>query len=276
MYFDDQELISISDKLRDGKDKVRSCCPDRDQVVQAALAVQAILLGDCDKDTIRSAAEQWEQQIDCAVGEPGGGNITVAFIRRLPEIRGILREELQAAVEGDPAAESTAEILASYPGFFAVTIYRLAHVLYQLRLPMIPRLMTEYAHSITGIDIHTGAQIGSSFFIDHGTGVVIGQTAVIGNRVKLYQGVTLGGLSTRGGQSLRQVKRHPTIEDDVTIYANATILGGETVIGKGSVIGANVFITDSVAPGTTVTTKDQQLRYRTRKPDSDGNGWQEK
>lgn len=148
-------------------------------------------------------------------------------------------------------------------------MYRLAHELFRLGVPMIPRMMTEYAHSLTGIDIHPGATIGKYFFIDHGTGIVIGETTTIGDNVKVYQGVTLGALSTRGGQQLRGKKRHPTIEDNVTIYAGASILGGNTVIGAGSVIGSNAFITSSIAPGTTVSIKTQELQYRSRTPDRD-------
>jgi serine O-acetyltransferase len=172
--------------------------------------------------------------------------------------------DLQAAYDGDPAAKDMAEIIFAYPGLFAITVYRLAHELYLLDVPMLPRIMTEYAHSITGIDIHPGATIGEYFFIDHGTGIVIGETTVIGNNVKVYQGVTLGALSTRGGQKLRGKRRHPTIENNVTIYAGASILGGETVVGEGCVIGSNAFITESVAPGTTVTIKNQELQYRAR------------
>lgn len=188
--------------------------------------------------------------------------VGLAFLREIPRIRAMLQTDLQAAFDGDPAAGSMAEILFAYPGMFAVFVYRLAHVLYTLQVPMLPRMMTEHAHSLTGIDIHPGATIGEYFFIDHGTGVVIGETTVIGNRVKLYQGVTLGALSTRGGQKLRGKRRHPTIEDDVTIYAGASVLGGDTVIGQGSVIGSNVFITKSVPPCTTVTIKSQELHLR--------------
>ena len=188
--------------------------------------------------------------------------VGLAFLREIPRVRAMLQTDLQAAFDGDPAAGSMAEILFAYPGMFAVFVYRLAHVLYTLEVPMLPRMMTEHAHSLTGIDIHPGATIGEYFFIDHGTGVVIGETTVIGNRVKLYQGVTLGALSTRGGQKLRGKRRHPTIEGDVTIYAGASVLGGETVIGQGSVIGSNVFITKSVPPCTTVTIKSQELHLR--------------
>ena len=190
--------------------------------------------------------------------------ICLAFFSRIPQIRALVQTDLQAAYDGDPAATDMAEIIFSYPGIFAITVYRLAHELHLLNVPMLPRIMTEYAHNLTGIDIHPGASIGKYFFIDHGTGIVIGETTVIGENVKIYQGVTLGALSTRGGQSLRGKRRHPTIEDDVTIYAGASILGGDTVIGKGSVIGSNVFITESVAPATSVINKKQELQFKTR------------
>ena len=184
------------------------------------------------------------------------------FLGRIPAVRDMVQTDLKAAYDGDPAATGMAEVIFSYPGLFAITVYRLAHELYVLKVPMIPRIMTEYAHSVTGIDIHPGATVGKYFFIDHGTGIVIGETTVIGENVKIYQGVTLGGLSTRGGQSLRGKRRHPTIEDNVTIYANASIFGGETVIGQGAVIGASAFITKSVPPCTTVSTKMQELQMR--------------
>ena len=190
--------------------------------------------------------------------------ICLAFFSRIPQIRALVQTDLQAAYDGDPAATDMAEIIFSYPGIFAITVYRLAHELHLLNVPMLPRIMTEYAHNLTGIDIHPGASIGKYFFIDHGTGIVIGETTVIGENVKIYQGVTLGALSTRGGQSLRGKRRHPTIEDDVTIYAGASILGGDTVIGKGAVIGSNVFITESVAPATSVINKKQELQFKTR------------
>lgn len=190
-------------------------------------------------------------------------DVCLEFFRQIPQIRAIVQTDLQAAYDGDPAATDMAEIIFSYPGLFAITVYRLAHVLHTLNVPMLPRIMTEHAHSVTGIDIHPGATIGKFFFIDHGTGIVIGETTVIGENVKIYQGVTLGALSTRGGQSLRGVQRHPTIENDVTIYAGASILGGETVIGAGSTIGSNVFITESIAPGTSVRNKKQELQFKT-------------
>ena len=188
----------------------------------------------------------------------------LAFFDQIPNVRALVQSDLEASYAGDPAATSMAEIIFSYPGLFAITVYRLAHVLYTLGVPMLPRMMTEHAHSVTGIDIHPGATIGRHFFIDHGTGIVIGETTVIGENVKIYQGVTLGALSTRGGQSLRGVRRHPTIEDNVTIYAGASVLGGETVIGQGSVIGSNAFITKSVAPCTTVSIKNQELQMKPR------------
>lgn len=186
---------------------------------------------------------------------------TVTFLKKIPDVRAMLETDLEAAFQGDPAAKYRDEIILSYPGMFAITVNRLAHELFLLEVPLIPRIMTEYAHSITGIDIHPGATIGKYFFIDHGTGVVVGETTIIGDRVKIYQGVTLGALSTRGGQKLRNVRRHPTIEDDVTIYSGASILGGETVVGKNSVIGSNVFITSSIPADTKVSMKDQDLRW---------------
>ena len=186
---------------------------------------------------------------------------TVTFLKKIPDVRAMLETDLEAAFQGDPAAKYRDEIILSYPGMFAITVNRLAHELFLLEVPLIPRIMTEYAHSITGIDIHPGATIGKYFFIDHGTGVVVGETTVIGDRVQIYQGVTLGALSTRGGQKLRDVRRHPTSEDDVTIYSGASILGGETVVGKNSVIGSNVFITSSIPADTKVSMKDQDLRW---------------
>ncbi len=191
--------------------------------------------------------------------------ISLQFFREIPRVRAVCQTDVEAFYDGDPAAYSTDEIIFCYPGLFAVTVYRLAHVLYALRVPMLPRMMTEHAHSVTGIDINPGATIGNYFFIDHGTGIVVGETTVIGDHVKVYQGVTLGALTTRGGQSLRGKKRHPTIEDNVTIYAGASILGGETVIGRDCVIGSNVFITHSIPASTTVSVKSQELQFKSRK-----------
>ena len=187
--------------------------------------------------------------------------LTLSFFEKIPKIREYIETDVQAAFEGDPAAYNKTEIIYCYPGLFAIFVNRIAHELHLLGVPMIPRIMTEHAHSRTGIDIHPGASIGKYFFIDHGTGIVVGETTIIGNRVKIYQGVTLGALSTRGGQSLKNKKRHPTIEDNVTIYSGASILGGETVVGKGAVIGGNAFITKSVPAGARVSIKNQELRY---------------
>jgi serine O-acetyltransferase len=178
---------------------------------------------------------------------------TLRLLGRLPDLRTLLSKDVLAAFQGDPAANSVEEVIFSYPSIEAITVHRLAHELYREGVPMLPRIMSEHAHSTSGIDIHPGASIGESFFIDHGTGVVIGETATIGSRVKIYQGVTLGALSLARGQAADQGgKRHPTIEDEVTIYAGATILGGKTVIGKGSIVGGNVWLTESVAPGSRI------------------------
>jgi serine O-acetyltransferase len=190
---------------------------------------------------------------------------TLDFLKKLPEIRMVLEHDVQAAFEGDPAAKGHHEIIFCYPGIEAISIYRLAHQLLLLGIPLIPRMMTEYAHSKTGIDIHPGARIGPRFFIDHGTGVVIGETCDIGVNVKLYQGVTLGALSfpkDSSGNIIRGKKRHPTLEDDVVVYANATILGGDTIVGKGTVIGSNVWLTQSVAPGNVVALEKPVLRMK--------------
>lgn len=187
--------------------------------------------------------------------------LTFAFMEKIPKIREHIDTDVQAAFDGDPAAYSIDEIIFSYPGLYAILVNRIAHELYLLDIPLIPRIMTEHAHSETGIDIHPGASIGKYFFIDHGTGIVIGETTVIGDHVKVYQGVTLGALSTKGGQALKNSKRHPTILDNVTIYSGASILGGETVIGKDVVVGGNAFITKSIPEGAKVTVKNQQLRY---------------
>lgn len=190
---------------------------------------------------------------------------TLDFLKKLPDIRMVLEHDVQAAFEGDPAAKGHHEIIFCYPGIEAISIYRLAHQLLLLGIPLIPRMMTEYAHSKTGIDIHPGARIGPRFFIDHGTGVVIGETCDIGVNVKLYQGVTLGALSfprDSSGNIIRGKKRHPTLEDDVVVYANATILGGDTIVGKGTVIGSNVWLTQSVAPGNVVALEKPLLRMK--------------
>ncbi|MCL2083333.1 MAG: serine acetyltransferase [Oscillospiraceae bacterium] len=203
-------------------------------------------------------------QIDeCSAMFERAGRLCREFLEKLPDLRDVLLCDVQAAYDGDPAAVSKHEVIFAYPGVFAVTVYRLAHELYLMKIPFIPRMMAEYAHSLTGIEIHPGAEIGRWFFIDHGTGIVIGETAKIGDHAKLYQGVTLGALSTRGGQKLRGKKRHPTLEDEVTVYSGATILGGETVIGKGCVIGGNAFITKPVSPNTKVAIRLPEHKFDT-------------
>ena len=187
-----------------------------------------------------------------------------AFMAELPHVQELLFKDVQAAFDGDPAAQSKQEIILAYPGLFAIFVYRIAHILYGHKVPLIPRLMTEYAHSKTGVDINAGATIGEYFFIDHATGVVIGETTTIGSHVKIYQGVTLGALSTRKGQQLAGVKRHPTIEDDVTIYSNASVLGGQTVVGKGAIIAGSAFVTESVPAYARVSLKNQEVVVRTR------------
>ena len=194
-----------------------------------------------------------------------GQALAVAFLQRIPDLRRLLATDVRAAYDGDPASKNLDEVILCYPGLEAVTVYRLAHELHLLSVPFIPRMMTEWAHKQTGIDIHPGAKIGPHFFIDHGTGVVVGETCEIGSYVKLYQGVTLGALSfptDADGKLIRNMKRHPTIEDRVVIYANATILGGKTIIGHDSVIGSSVWLTRSVEPNTTVTMETPRLRIR--------------
>lgn len=198
--------------------------------------------------------------------------ITLEFFKKIPLIREYTETDVQAAFDGDPAAFNRNEIILSYPGLYTITINRIAHELFKLSVPLIPRIMTEHAHSQTGIDIHPGATIGKYFFMDHGTGIVVGETTIIGDNVKVYQGVTIGALSTRGGQKLKGVKRHPTIEDNVTIYSGASVLGGETVIGRNSVIGSNAFITSSIAPETRVSIKNQELNYKTGKNKKEASG----
>lgn len=190
--------------------------------------------------------------------------LTRTFMERLPRIQEMLWKDVEAEYDGDPAANSKEEIIFCYPGIFAIFVYRIAHELYELQVPFIPRIMTEYAHGETGIDINPGAKIGEYFFIDHGTGIVIGETTVIGNHVKIYQGVTLGALSTQKGQGLSGVKRHPTIEDNVVIYANTTILGGETVIGQNSVVAGNTFVVTSIPRDTKVSAHIPELQYKNR------------
>lgn len=189
--------------------------------------------------------------------------LTARFMEAIPKVQDLLVKDVEAQLAGDPAASSTSEVILAYPGLYSIFVYRYAHVLYELEVPLLPRIMSEYAHGKTGIDINPGATIGEYFFIDHGTGVVIGETAIIGNGVKIYQGVTIGALSTRKGQALSGVKRHPTIEDNVIIYANATILGGNTVVGEGATVAGNTFVTESVPAGAKVSAMHPELNVRT-------------
>jgi len=229
-------------------------------------------IGEQTTDLYEKAAEQITMAIrhdcrrnnlPCTSCEAQSHNKALAFIEALPRVAATLATDIRATLEGDPATKSPDEVIFCYPGLLATLVFRLAHELYLLKVPIIPRIMTEYAHSKTGIDIHPGATIGPGFFIDHGTGVVIGETTLIGKNVRLYQGVTLGALSLPrdAGETMRNKKRHPTIEDDVIVYSNATILGGETVIGEGSVIGGNIWLTASVPPGTKVLLKRPELIY---------------
>jgi len=214
------------------------------------------------EDRVQKNHQDCESEVDF---EAKGQAMAIELLKRIPNLRRTLATDVQAAFEGDPACHTTDEVVFCYPGFEAVTVYRIAHELNQLSVPFIPRMMTEWAHKQTGIDIHPGALIGRYFFIDHGTGVVIGETCEIGEHVKLYQGVTLGALSfptDADGHLIRGHKRHPTIEDRVVVYANATILGGRTVVGRDSVIGSSVWITQTVSPNTTVLLEKPQLRVR--------------
>lgn len=268
--------ISYATNLTAGVEKGLTL-PDRSEIILALKDVQKLFfpaffaaeeargdLGHFAEATLTAVYFRLKKQIERAYlfAEENAKKAEVtaeAFLRGLPKLRDVLFTDLEANFEGDPAAKSKEEIIFSYPGFYAITVYRVANLLYRLGVPVIPRIMTEHAHGKTGIDIHPGATVGEYFFIDHGTGIVIGETTVIGKRVKLYQNVTLGALSPRKGQSLAGKKRHPTVEDDVTIYSGASILGGETVIGAGAVIGGNCFVTESVAAGARVRTKPLEL-----------------
>ena len=253
--------------------------PDRDVVVDMIYKLRRIIYPGYSRDKdyriynarhnlsmlIEDVMYNLNKQLNLVLrSEEEAQRVSLAFFEAIPGIRAKIAMDVEAFYEGDPAAYSTDEIIYCYPGLFAITVYRLVHELYTLGVPMLPRIMTEHAHCVTGIDIHPGATIGDHFFIDHGTGIVIGETTVIGSRVKIYQGVTLGALTTRGGQSRRGQRRHPTICDRVTIYAGASILGGNTVIGRDCVIGSNVFITKSVPECTTVSVKSQELTLRSR------------
>ena len=199
-----------------------------------------------DKETIRNKAKE----------------LTTAFMEQIPQVQDLLMKDVEAQLAGDPAASSKEEVILAYPGLYTIFVYRYAHVLYELKVPMLPRIMSEHAHGKTGIDINPGATIGEYFFIDHGTGIVIGETAIIGNGVKIYQGVTIGALSTRKGQALSGVKRHPTIEDNVIIYANATILGGNTVVGRNATVAGNTFVTESIPADAKVSAMMPELKVK--------------
>jgi len=242
--------------------------PEREDVVEWSERVLRLVLHQRDANALRSELPDlgdWLRRILASVQLPPGfdaESVVNRFISRLPTARALLAQDVEAAFEGDPAAKSYAEIASAYPSVFAVATYRVAHELQALGVPLVPRIMSEHAHARTGIDIHPGARIGRRFFIDHGTGVVIGETCEIGEGVVIYQGVTLGAIAPRRGQVLRGVKRHPTLEDAVTIYAGATILGGDTVIGRGSVIGGNVWLTHSVPPCSKVQVEPPRLQLQ--------------
>ena len=262
--------------------------PDRDAVINVIKELRKVIFpGYFDKEYICDDLSEYyvgnklseifsvlSRQIEIAFSYNNNDDLTPVQIReksekictglfmKLPYIQSMLYKDVEAFYDGDPAAKSKEEIIFSYPGLVAIYVYRISHVLYCANVPFIPRIMSEYAHSRTGIDINSGAVIGEYFFIDHGTGIVIGETTIIGTGVKIYQGVTLGGLSTRGGQALKGKKRHPTIENNVTIYSGATILGGETVIGEEAVIGGNSFITESVPARTKVSIKSPELIFK--------------
>lgn len=209
--------------------------------------IKVTLIGSTeDKEAIRKKAKE----------------LTAAFMEQIPQVQALLMKDVDAQLAGDPAANSKDEVILAYPGLYAIFVYRYAHVLYQLGVDLLPRMMSEYAHGQTGIDINPGATIGEYFFIDHGTGIVIGETAVIGNGVRIYQGVTLGALSTRKGQALSGIKRHPTIEDHVIIYANATILGGNTVVGRNATVAGNTFVTESIPADAKVSAMMPELKVK--------------
>ena len=211
-----------------------------------------------------SLYEKLKSQIKVTLSEQGtrAEELTLKFMEQIPQVQELLMKDVEATLLGDPAAGSKDEVILAYPGLYTIFIYRYAHVLYELQVPLLPRIMSEYAHGKTGIDINPGATIGEYFFIDHGTGIVIGETAIIGDYVKIYQGVTIGALSTRKGQALSGVKRHPTIEDHVIIYANATILGGETVVGRNATVAGNTFVTESIPADAKVSAMMPELKVR--------------
>ena len=274
-------------KNHGGSDGETYSLPNKDRIIQILADIKKVIFpGYFSGETVTAASSEYysghlltsiyyalKTQVEIALRLPGADCdpgeadkcaevICAKLIAAIPEVKRLLLCDVEAGFNGDPAAKSRSEIIVSYPGLLAIFVYRIAHILYVENVPMIPRIMTEYAHSQTGIDINAGATIGEYFFIDHGTGVVIGETTVIGDHVKLYQGVTLGALSTRSGQELSGMKRHPTIKDHVTIYANSTVLGGETVIGSGVIIGGNAFITKSVPDHTKIIVKSPEMIFK--------------
>jgi len=247
--------------------------PDAARVADWALRLERLVLHEREPEVLRAAlpglAEEGVAFLrTLPLPEGVTSEQTIArFLEELPAVRRLVAEDVEAAFSGDPAAKSFGEVAVAYPSIHALAFYRLAHVLHRLGVPLLPRIITERAHARTGIDIHPGARIGRRFFIDHGTGVVIGETCEIGDGVRIYQGVTLGALSPRRGQGIRGQKRHPTLEDEVTIYPGATILGGETVIGRGSVVGGNAFLTHSVPPDSRVVPEPPRQRVRSSRPE---------
>ena len=267
----ERAIASLASSAEDALSKaVAEGLPDREEVVDWVERCKRLVLIERDRSALRSEVPALADRLRRLLAQVtlrGGASpdaVVLRFFERLPAVRALLAADVEAAFEGDPAAKSFAEIVVAYPSIRAISIYRIAHELFVQGVPLLPRMMTEHAHDRTGIDIHPGSKIGRRFFIDHGTGVVIGETCEIGDDVRLYQGVTLGARSPRHGESLRGTKRHPTIEDDVTIYAGATILGGETVIGSGSVIGGNVWLMESVPPGSKVIAEPPRHLVRQR------------
>lgn len=250
-------------------ESTRGQLPDSELVLDLLERLRAVVLDQTETASLESDLEVVHGLLRRLVGE----DKATMLIDRLPELRHCNSLDLDAAFHGDPSADSYAEIIAAYPSVLAVSAFRIAHIFYELREPVVARMMTEDAHSRTGIDIHPGASIGCHFFVDHGTGVVIGETCVIGDRVKLYHGVTLGAFSNRKGRDDRGKKRHPTIENDVTIYPNATVLGGETVVGHDSVIGGNAWVTRTVPPNTRVVAQPNQ-RHQSNDPENEIRSWE--
>jgi len=259
----------------------RAVCPgivDPNQAVDWVERADRVLRFQSERSALRSEVPVVAERLEALVSEVelpphlSPSDVALSFVKRLPSIRALLAQDVEAAYEGDPAASSLQEIVLAYPAIRALSIHRIAHELEDLGVPLVPRIISEYAHDRTGIDIHPGARIGRHFFIDHGTGVVIGETCILGNRVKLYHGVTLGAYSNRAGRADVGTKRHPTLENDVTIYPNATILGGDTVIGEGSIVGGNVWLTQSVPSFTRVNAEPPSLQLHQKPPPGIGEG----